>query len=498
MSLKYLKFAGLLMMGASALNIISATAALAAPVDQSEIDALKAQIKALERRLNTVQAVQDTKISEIKTKQDAVEIKFENGRPTFRTPDGYFEMALRGRMNYDTAAYFQDDDHLPAIAPGRDLSSGTNFRRAQLGVEGKFMRDWEYKLEFNFGGSGVESGGVVHEALISYTALKPLKIEIGTTKPPMTLDESISSNDTMFLERAAAASMAAGFAGGDGRSSVGVRGNTNNYFASLYYTKGLVGEGGFDEQNALVGRTAYRIAPNADSNIHIGASATRVFGFNQPASGPVFTLQERPELRVDGARLISTGSLGSESALVYGPELAGNWKNFYAQGEYYSYQIDRAGGAPQADFDAWYVQASYIVTGEAKPYDMKSAAFGAPKPNGPFGFGDSLGAIELAARYSTANLDDHASNAICPATFSGSSATLNPTGASGCIRGGQQDIITLGLNWYPNRNVRFMLDYMIGDIERRAYSNNSTANGGPNAQIGQDFEALALRTQFNW
>ena len=43
-----------------------------------------------------------------------------------------------------------------------------------------------------------------------------------------------------------------------------------------------------------------------------------------------------------------------------------------------------------------------------------------------------------------------------------------------------------------------MLNYLIADVERRAYSNNSVANGGPNAQIGQDYNAIALRTQFNW
>ncbi len=80
----------------------------------------------------------------------------------------------------------------------------------------------------------------------------------------------------------------------------------------------------------------------------------------------------------------------------------------------------------------------------------------------------------------------------------GGSATLNPGAATDCVRGGEQDIVTLGVNWYPNCNVRFMLNYLLADIDRRAYSNNSVANGGPNAKIGQDFNAVALRPQFNW
>ena len=500
MTLKTLKLAGLVLLGATSLTGLMAAPVVAAPVNQSEIDALKAQIKALERKINSVQTVQENKISEIKSKQDEVQIKYANGRPTIRTGDGNFELALRSRVHFDTGAYFQDDDKLPAIAPGRDLGSGANFRRARVGLEGKFMRDWGYQFEVNFGGSGGESAGSINYAWLSYSGIKPLTFYIGALKPSMTLDDTTSSNEIPFIERPAAINMATSFGGGDSRTAVGVRGNNKNFYSSLYYTGGTIGQGGADEQSALVGRAAYRFELDKDANLHIGASGTHVFEFNQPSggtAGPVFTLHDRPELRIDGTRLADTGSLAAEDAQVYGPELGFNWKNFYAQGEYYRYDIDRR-GASEANFDAWYVQGTYILTGETRKYDMKSASFGGPKPNGPLGFGGSIGAVELAARYSAANLDDNESNATCLGTVSGGSATLNPAATSNCIRGGDQDIITLGVNWYPNRNVRFMLNYLIADVERRAYSNNSVANGGPNAQIGQDYTALALRTQYNW
>lgn len=493
------RIAGAVLLGGALSPALPGGAYAQAAGSQSEINALKAQIQAMEQRLNQIQAAQDVKINEIKSKQqEAVEVKLSNGRPTLRSPDGMFEMALRGRAHFDTASYSQDDDGLPAIAPGRDLGSGSNFRRAHLGVEGKFMRDWGFQLEMNFGGSGAEGAGVINDAWISYSGIKPVTIFVGALKPSMTMDDTTSSNEITFIERATAANLATSFGGGDGRTAFGVRGNEGNFYASLYYTGALIGEGGTDEQSALVGRAAYHFQPDKDSTVHIGASGTKVFAFNQPpGSASIFTLQDRPELRVDATRLASTGTLNVEGAQVYGPEFGFNWKNIYGQAEYYRYDIDRI-GAPEANFDAWYVQATYILTGESRPYDVKTASFGAPKPNGPFGFGGSLGAWELAARYSVANLDDQASNATCLATVSGGSATLNPAAASSCIRGGDQDIITLGVNWYPNRNVRFMLNYLIADVDRRAYSNNSVANGGPNVQIGQDYTALALRTQFNW
>ena len=53
------------------------------------------------------------------------------------------------------------------------------------------------------------------------------------------------------------------------------------------------------------------------------------------------------------------------------------------------------------------------------------------------------------------------------------------------------------MNWYPNTNIRFMLDFLHGDIKKRF----STAAGGGIAgtplgtPVGGDFDALVMRTQ---
>src|SRR5262249_49693917 len=80
------------------------------------------------------------------------------------------------------------------------------------------------------------------------------------------------------------------------------------------------------------------------------------------------------------------------------------------------------------------------------------------------GVGDAgeHGAFELAARYSTVNLNDHFVPGVVP-----------PPGSS-AVGGGKQTVYAVGLNWYPNRNVRFMFDYLHGDINKRF----STAAGG--------------------
>ncbi|MBP8247480.1 MAG: porin, partial [Phenylobacterium sp.] len=80
------------------------------------------------------------------------------------------------------------------------------------------------------------------------------------------------------------------------------------------------------------------------------------------------------------------------------------------------------------------------------------------------------GAWELAARYSTIDLN-YAENSLIAANH---------------VRGGEQDIWTLGLNWFPNPAVKFMLDYYDVSVDRM---------NAAGAAIGQDYRALNLRSQ---
>src|SRR6185295_8112013 len=104
-------------------------------------------------------------------------------------------------------------------------------------------------------------------------------------------------------------------------------------------------------------------------------------------------------------------------------------------------------------FSGWYVEGSWILTGESKAYDATRAAFRSPKPAQPLTFGETpgIGAWELAARFSAADLNYHE----------------NLTPAAGGIRGGEQNIWSVALNWYPNNSVRLGVDYEHVDIDRR-------------------------------
>ncbi|MAM94542.1 MAG: hypothetical protein CMI61_07920 [Parvibaculum sp.] len=441
-----------------------AVPAFAASNTQAELDALKAQIEALQRKVDDVQIQHGNAIKSLEERKSDVEVSLKNGRPVFKSADGNFTFGITGRAHLDVGGYDQDD---ASKANFGGLRGNANFRRLRVGLNGTLAKDFGYNIEFNFGDSGTESNARIYEAVLAYKGIDGLQILTGATKPRMTLDDSTSSNDITFIERATAANLAISPAAGEGRMLLGGIYNTSNFYSSAFYSMGTVGNNtsagntDFDTSNA-VGRLAYATSPKEGANFHFGVSASH--SFNLP--GDALRLRDRPELRIDPTRLIDANFGATvDTVSVYGPELAFNYGPFRAQGEYYRFDVSGLNANPDADLDAWYLQASWILTGESYNYDIKKAAFKGVKPANPFGFGNKgSGAWEIAARYSQADLND----------------------ASAGIAGGEQDIITVGLNWYVNNNLRFMLNYLNVDVEDRG--------GVTNSNFGHD--AVALRTQF--
>lgn len=415
--------------------------------------------------------------------------------------DGRNAIFLTGRLHFDVGDYL---DYHPAskFAAVQDLNSGTNARRARLGVVGRFMRDWDYTFIYDLGGSGdgfppdpgaLTSG--IENALVTYNGLKnkgvPLVFDIGYMDVPFSLEESNSSNDIPFVERAAIINVATNIFANDFRSALGARSYTDSYWAGLYLTGPTSGTNHTTgEQIGIAGRAGYNFWQSPDGFLHLGADAGALL--KPPAPGGIrsITLSDRPELRVDPTTILSTGgALGTaanplNNAAVYGVEGAFEWRNFVVSGEYYRIDVDRQGLATNT-FDGGYIEGSWVITGEQRKYSPPAGGYLRPVPEHmfmPFD-GSCCGAFELAARYSTINLND--------------SFVPRPTPGSNSVGGGQQTVYTVGLNWYPNANIRFLFDYVHGDINKRF----STAAGGGiagtplGAPVGGRFDAVVMRTQ---
>ncbi len=513
-------------------GLLAASSARAAEGTDAEIALLKQQLKMLEQKLDRLQkqttantqaaatanAKADTAKADVKSAvananaaiptkgpvvATGVVVTMPNNRPTICTADEQNCIALTSRLHWDVGGY----DYRPnsAATSPQKLDSGENVRRARIGVLGKFLGDWNYALIYDFGGSSDGFGGTapgslpgggtsgIENAYLSYTGLKPfggkMAIEGGIMDLPWTLDEATSSNDILFMERASAGVVATNIAAGDFRSAIGTRWWNDTFWAGGYVTGPTTGAihsassvtpAGTSEQYGAVARVAGQVVSGPDYSFHLGADAEWLIQppRNLVTQAQTLTLSDRPELRIDPTSLVSTGAIANVSgAQVYGVEAAGNYGPLFFQGEYYWFNIDRTAntglppfGASSLKFQGGYAEASYVLTGESHKYNPASASYGGIAPAHPFSLqGGSWGAWEVAGRFSTIDLNDQL------ATAAG-------------IAGGRQNIYTAGLNWYVSSNIRFMFNYLHGDISKQA-SSTSTVNAGSR------FDAFAMRTQ---
>lgn len=534
-----IRFPSIALFAATAIATITSQPAHAESSSDAEIALLKQQLKMLEQKLDKLQkqttanaaatanakaeakaaakaeAKAEAKVAvananaAIPTKGPVVPpsgavVSMPNNRPTICTADGQNCVGITGRLHYDVGGY----DYHPNTAstsPQR-LDSGQNVRRARIGIAGKFLEDWNFALIYDFGGSSDGFGGSapgslpgggtsgVENAYLSYTGIKPfggkMAIEGGIMDIPWTLDEATSSNDITFMERASAGIVATNIAAGDFRSTAGVRWWNDWLWAGGYVTGPTTGQihsassinpPGSTEQLGAVARVAGQLLSGPGYSFHLGGDAEWLITppRNLVSNAQTLTLSDRPELRIDPTTLITTNAMANvSSAQVYGVEAAGNYGPLFFQGEYYWFNVERDAstglapiGAPNLQFQGGYAQASYVLTGESRAYNASSASYSGIKPRDPFSLtGGGWGAWEIAGRISTIDLNDRVGTALG-------------------VAGGRQTVYTAGLNWYVNNNVRFMLNYLHGDVAKQL-SPTSTVDAG------STFDAVAMRTQF--
>jgi phosphate-selective porin OprO/OprP len=155
--------------------------------------------------------------------------------------------------------------------------------------------------------------------------------------------------------------------------------------------------------------------------------------------------------------------------LLFGPEVAFAWGPLWLFGEYNRARIDRGMGQGQLDFQSGHVGAAWALTGESRSsgYKMSQGKFKRLNPESPFRFGSDpgAGAWEVAVRYAYLDVTDRD------------------------IRGGEQGNLSTALNWYPNYNVRMMLEWDRVLQARRGTATTNTAEG---------LDIVTFRVQFNF
>ena len=471
-----------------------------APADprDAKIEQLEIEVRQLAAEVEDLKAGEANGIKQIQADQQQQtaqkarpEIGLTNARPQITTSNGAFSFALRSVVQFDAAHY----DVSPT--PTGTFASGTDFRRARFGFDATAYNDWNFSLWGEFGGSGGESASL-NQAYIEYAGLKPFKfadafrLRAGAWATPAGLDDATPNTELLFLERPAVEEMVRGLDAGDAREGAGVFATGSRWYFSGVLTSRVAGVSAppvYGQQAAYLARFAFNPLHGKDYDVHLGGA---VQGVITPAatgaSGPAaetLTLNQQPELRVDanGTKLVSTGAIDASSMTTYSAEAGASFRNLYVAGEYYWIDVDRTaigtGTTPSPfnpSFSGWYVQGAWTLTGERRIWSPGNGGFrGIFRPDHNFDLREGgWGAWEIAARYSVLDLNDDA-------------GLFGHTAPTGGVRGGVQKITTVGLNWYPNPVIRFLLDYQNGHVDRL-----STAGG----DIGAHFNNVSFRSQF--
>ena len=386
-----------------------------------------------EKRISALEAeVKDLKESKEK-EEDPNTLRFywDKGLRA-KTADGNFSFKFGGRVMWDAQWFSQDSANKTAYG---DLEDGTEFRRVRLYFSGDIYKDFFFKLQTDFAGGNV----ALKDAYIGAKNIPFLgHVRLGHQKEPFGLEELTSSKYTTFIERSLPIEAFAP------SRNAGVM-----VYNTMFDEKATWALGAFrdtDDTGMALADRGYAVtgrvtacpwyAEKGARVLHLGvAYSHRV----DPDGGARF--RARPECHLSTVRFVDTGTitpvdtvdlLGLEAALVFGP--------FSVQGEYFRAAVENTS---DFDFDGWYVQASYWLTGEHRKYDRGAGEFGrvSPKKNVSMNPG-GWGAWELAARYSRLDLNDRT------------------------IAGGKQDDVTVGVNWHLNPNMRVMFNYIRAMTDR--------------------------------
>ena len=341
----------------------------------------------------------------------------------FETADNAFKLKIGGRMHLDYVAFLTKDADtrepaLPFPPPYKTLIENEPrhrllFRRARIYLAGEIYKNVGFKFQYDFANGGSTLNGDGADFKDVYMELKKIPgvghLRVGQFKEPYSLEELTSSNYITFMER----SLANVFA--PARSTGFMLWNTfvdNNVWAALglFKDSNQFGDGdNAGKSNNWVFTARVSGTPvymdKGQTVLHLGLSGTHR-NFDLVDNVNNIAIAQRPEIRTRSS-IVNTGAFRADNVQGLAGEIATVVGPFSAQAEYFWTRVKPdVAGQTSVTYPAWYVEASFFVTGEHRKYDQKNGCFGRITPKKNFGEDGGFGAVQLAARFSQLKLDE--------------------------------------------------------------------------------------------
>ena len=453
---------------------------------------------------------------EKENKQKAVAPKFKDAL-SFENADKSIAIGLGGRVHADYRNYDHGNNDNQRLGNTANESDTFDIRRARLELKGHLHDYYDFQLSGDFAGqTNGNTGATLDQAWLNVAYWKPLQFRVGQFKVPMSMERKMSSNALDFMERSLHDSLST--YEDRGLMVWGIPKDGLTYAVAV-----VNGEGNKNRNDAdsRVSKPEFQVngtinfaqlMENKDAVFHLGAGySTTDISKNNNASGNgmvagsatdnTFWLAGANAVRTEGRGVnflklpglisadgvsneISRDRYGAEAAVAYGPV------KFNAEYLKNNFSGDLTTTTNfNADIDSWYISGLWNITGEKFADFYKEGIFTAVKPKNNFDLGDKggYGVWQIGARYSHFDASDF-NNALF-ASAAGGGVVNNVSKVSTDSNTFEADAYTLGINFVPTPNTRFMLNYVQTNFDTPILIENKP----------EDSErAITARAQFNF
>lgn len=370
-----------------------------------------------------------------KDKGEKTELTFDSDGLQYHSPDDHLKLKLGGLFQFDGGGGEGQGKALDKTSDWNAIA-----RRARFQFGARAYEDWTFDAQID----ASDRNRPVKDFNVGYAGLSHAVFTLGNLKEPFSFERAMSSSDLVFLERSVANTLTPRRSFGAG---VSLDGDKWTAVAGVFggnINEGIIGQRG----TAVSARVTYAPLLEDKHVLHFGASGS--FRSQDPRQDVSFTTN--PETRVYDVTILETDTLRDVLSLTRGGlEFAYLNEAFRMQAEYIVLHADQRGGR-SVTYQGGYVLAAYVLTGQAEKYslvpDKKRRDVGYATFDG-IDLDDKdrvskggIGAWEVAARYSTLDL------------------------GSGRDGGGRVQDVTFGLNWYPDKNLRLMFNYIHSFADR--------------------------------
>jgi len=348
-------------------------------------------------------------------------------------PDSGFRLRLRGLIQADARAFPSED--------GRTGVESFLARRIRLVASGTVGRYAEFMIQPIFD----ENRAGVLDAYVDVRQAPQLQFRFGLFKTPFSLERLQPAADLHFVERSIAQNLApnrdTGFmVHGDtlkGRLSYAAAVLNGAPDAGNIY--GDTGRGK-DFAGRVFARPFLAQKNSVLQGLGVGVAAT--YGPRDEAFQSTFRTAAREPFFLYGADTSYAGDV-----MRVAPQFYHFYRQLGLMGEAYltNERITRAGRTGSIENNGWFLQGSYVLTGE-------NAGFRSVTPRRPFDPARGhWGAVELALRYSQFEADGDAFRL----GFADPAVSARTAAAW-----------TFGINWYLNNSLKFQVNYERTDFNR--------------------------------